>query len=113
MSSWGKDVNSKPKNLRGEAKDNCTADMTGWTAPASGNDNPNAQRETLVAVRGITNVAKPAPKPVAKPAPKPVAKPAPTPEPVKPIIEHPVAKPAPAPTSQKRGLSSLFGIDKT
>ena len=66
MSAWGKDGNSKPKYLRGKLKDQCTAEASGWTAPAGGNGRPNAKREVLVAVRGITN-AKPAPKGICPP----------------------------------------------
>ena len=101
MSAWGKDGNSKPKYLRGKLKDQCTAEASGWTAPAGGNGRPNAKREVLVAVRGITN-AKPAPKPVAKPAPAPVPTPAPT-----PVVEKSDAEPV------RNSISSLLGINKT
>ena len=101
MSAWGKDGNSKPKYLRGKLKDQCTAEASGWTAPAGGKGSPNAKREVLVAVRGITN-AKPAPKPVAKPAPAPVPTPAP-----KPVVEKSDAEPV------RNAISSLLGINKT
>ena len=101
MSAWGKDGNSKPKYLRGKLKDQCTAEASGWTAPAGGNGRPNAKREVLVVVRGITN-AKPAPKPVAKPAPAPVPTPAP-----KPVVEKSDAEPV------RNSISSLLGINKT
>ena len=74
-------------------KDQCTAEASGWTAPAGGNGRPNAKREVLVAVRGITN-AKPAPAPVPTPAPKPV-------------VEKSDAEPV------RNSISSLLGINKT
>jgi len=63
MSTYGVTDNneSKPKNLTNVEKTKCTVDKTGWTVPAGGNDNPNADRETIVAVRGIKPAPKPAP----------------------------------------------------
>ena len=63
MSTYGVTDNneSKPKNLTGAEKAKCTADKTGWTVPAGGNDNPAADRETLVAVRGMKEAPAPAP----------------------------------------------------
>jgi len=65
MSSYGLTDNdeSKPKNLTDAEKANCKADKTGWTVPAGGNDNPNADRETIVATHRIKAAPKPAPKP--------------------------------------------------
>ena len=61
MSTWGSDgaEGSKPKNLTNEEKAKCTADKTGWTVPAGGNDNPAANRETLVAVSGMSETPAP------------------------------------------------------
>ena len=53
-----------PKNIEGltkAEKAKCTADKTGWTVPAGGNDNPAADRETLVALRGMKEAPAPAP----------------------------------------------------
>ena len=52
MSSWGTtDVPaSKPRFLTDAEKLNCAANESGWTVPAGGNNNPNADRETLVAI---------------------------------------------------------------
>ena len=63
MSTWGSDgaEGSKPKNLTDAEKSKCTADKTGWTDPAGGNDNPAADRETLVALRGMKEAPAPAP----------------------------------------------------
>ena len=56
MGSWGATTTdeSKPKHLTDAEKRDCFADNTGWTVPAGGNGNPNAQRETLVAIGGLT-----------------------------------------------------------
>lgn len=56
MSLWGATTTdeSKPKHLTKEEKRDCFADNTGWTVPAGGNGNPNAQRETLVAIGDLT-----------------------------------------------------------
>ena len=56
MGSWGATTTdeSKPKFLTDAEKKDCFADNTGWTVPAGGNGNPNAQRETLVAIGDLT-----------------------------------------------------------
>ena len=56
MGSWGATTTdeSKPKFLTDAEKKDCFADNTGWTFPAGGNGNPNAQRETLVAIGYLT-----------------------------------------------------------
>lgn len=55
MGSWGTSTadESKPKYLTDAEKRDCYADSTGWTVPAGGNGNANAQRETLVALGGL------------------------------------------------------------
>lgn len=60
MSSWGATTSdeSKPKFLTGAEKRDCFADNTGWTFPTGGNGNPNAQRETLVAIGGLSGATK-------------------------------------------------------
>ena len=59
MGSWGATTTdeSKPKFLTDAEKKDCFADNTGWTFPAGGNGNPNAQRETLVAIGDLTGRA--------------------------------------------------------
>ena len=56
MSLWGASTTdeSKPKYLRDEEKRDCYADSTGWTVAAGGNGNAAAQRETLVAIGGLS-----------------------------------------------------------
>ena len=56
MASWGATTadESKPKYLTDVEKRDCFADNTGWTYPAGGNNNPAAQRETLVAIGGLS-----------------------------------------------------------
>ena len=60
MSSWGTThtaVDNKPKHLTDAEKKDCYADNTGWTVAAGGNDNPNADRETLVAIGDLAGVS--------------------------------------------------------
>lgn len=60
MGSWGATTTdeSKPKYLTDTEKRDCYADNTGWTVPASGNGNPAAQRETLVAIGDLSGATK-------------------------------------------------------
>jgi len=60
MGSWGATTadESKPKYLTDAEKRDCFADNTGWTFPAGGNGNPNAQRETLVAIGDLSGATK-------------------------------------------------------
>src|SRR5210317_2642541 len=55
MSLWGNDI--KPKNLTDEEKKEVYATSQGWVREAgsvlSGNDNPNADPEVLVAIGGL------------------------------------------------------------
>tara|TARA_B100000029_G_C17328585_1_gene870833 strand:+ start:313 stop:858 length:546 start_codon:yes stop_codon:yes gene_type:complete len=55
MGSWGSSTadESKPKYLTEVEKRDCYADKTGWTVKAGGNNNPAADRETLVAIGGL------------------------------------------------------------
>ena len=61
MSSWT--VKEKPKNLTDAEKSKVTGTEAGWTVPAGGNDNPNADREVLVTIRGTWSVPEPTPAP--------------------------------------------------
>jgi hypothetical protein len=61
MSSWTKA--DKPKHLTDAEKNTATGTEAGWTVPAGGNDNPNADREVLVAIRGTWSAPTPAPAP--------------------------------------------------
>ena len=57
MSSWGTSpdaVDNKPSYLTAEEKRDCYATDRGWTVPAGGNSNPNADREVLVAIGGLS-----------------------------------------------------------
>lgn len=56
MGSWGATTadESKPKYLTDVEKRDCYADSTGWTVAAGGNGNAAAQRETLVAIGGLS-----------------------------------------------------------
>ena len=56
MGSWGATTadDSKPKYLTDVEKRDCYADSTGWTVAAGGNGNAAAQRETLVAIGGLS-----------------------------------------------------------
>jgi len=56
MGSWGATTadESKPKFLTTEEQKGCYADDTGWTVAAGGNGNAAAQRETLVAIGGLS-----------------------------------------------------------
>ena len=53
----------KPKHLTDAEKGEVTGTDAGWTAPAGGNGNPNADREVLVTIRGASTpvVKKPTP----------------------------------------------------
>ena len=56
MGLWGTahaSATNKPTHLNADDKKECYADNTGWTVAAGGNGNPNAQRETLVAIGGL------------------------------------------------------------
>ena len=59
MGSWGATTadESKPKYLTDVEKRDCYADNTGWTVAAGGNGNAAAQRETLVAIGGLSGGA--------------------------------------------------------
>ena len=60
MGSWGTThnaVDNKPKYLTDTEKVGCYADLTGWTVAAGGNGNPNAQRETLVAIGDLAGTS--------------------------------------------------------
>jgi len=48
---------NKPKHLTDAEKIDCYADNTGWTVAAGGNGNPNAQRETLVAIGDLAGTS--------------------------------------------------------
>ena len=56
MGSWGATTadESKPKYLTDVEKRDCYADSTGWTVAAGGNGNAAAQRDTLVAIGGLS-----------------------------------------------------------
>ena len=57
MPLWGATTEdeAKPRFLTTVKKRDVYADTTGWTQPAQGTDDPNAQREVLVAIRGLSS----------------------------------------------------------
>ena len=60
MSLWGKSpdaVDNKPKHLNDAEKRDAYATNSGWTVPAGGNGNPAADREVLVAIRGLAGTS--------------------------------------------------------
>jgi hypothetical protein len=60
MGSWGASTTdeSKPKYLTTEEKKDCFANTKGWTVPAGGNSNPDAEREVLVAIGDLSGATK-------------------------------------------------------
>jgi hypothetical protein len=60
MSSWGATTTdeSKPKYLTDADKRDVYATTAGWTAPAGGNSSAGADREVLVAIRGLSGATK-------------------------------------------------------
>ena len=61
MSSWGAGAvgaDAKPKYLTAAEKLDCTGTLAGWTVPAGGNGNAAADREVLVAIRGLSGATK-------------------------------------------------------
>tara|TARA_Y100000310_G_scaffold345352_1_gene464059 strand:- start:17370 stop:17945 length:576 start_codon:yes stop_codon:yes gene_type:complete len=54
MPLWGTTSEVKPKWLTDEEKKDTYATASGWTVPAGGTANPNAAREILVAIGGLT-----------------------------------------------------------
>jgi len=55
MGSWGATTSdeAKPKYLTATQKESVYATAAGWTQPAQGNGNSGADREVLVAIRGL------------------------------------------------------------
>ena len=61
MGLWGAGAagaDAKPKYLTDTDKRNCTATPSGWTVPAGGNARAGADREVLVAIRGLSGATK-------------------------------------------------------
>ena len=61
MGLWGAGAagaDAKPKYLTDAEKLNCTGTMAGWTVPAGGNGRTAADREVLVAIRGLSGATK-------------------------------------------------------
>ena len=59
MGSWGATTSdeAKPKYLTATQKESVYATAAGWTQPAQGNGNSGADREVLVAIRGLGTAA--------------------------------------------------------
>ena len=60
MGSWGTthdSVDNKPKFLTDDEKVDCYADNSGWTVAAGGTDDASADREVLVAIRGLAGTS--------------------------------------------------------
>jgi len=60
MGSWGATTTdeSKPKYLTDAEKKDCYATDRGWTVPAGGNGRAGADRETLVAIKGLSGATR-------------------------------------------------------
>ena len=61
MGLWGAGAagaDAKPKYLTDAEKRDCTGTTAGWTVPAGGNSRAGADREVLVAIRGLSSTAK-------------------------------------------------------
>ena len=61
MGLWGAGAagaDAKPKYLTDAEKLNCTGTTAGWTVPAAGNSRAGADREVLVAIRGLSGATK-------------------------------------------------------